>query len=370
MKIMHLLPSLTSGGVEQVVLEQCEGLIKNGHESVVVSGGGAMVPDIENTGARHFTLEVGKKSFRIPFVVSQLAQLIEKERPDVLNFHSRLPAWFGHWAVRKLPIEKRPKIVATFHSHYSVNPYSAIMSKGDKVVAVSYFMREFILKCYPSTPEDRITVIPNSIDPSQHNTDYRPSEEWYEKWYAQYPELKGKYVICLPGRVARQKGAEHLAPVLASLKKRGIPAHALLVGEVKKRKESFRKELLRKFEKAGVAQNITWTGLRRDIRDIMVASNVVVSLNLVPEPFGKTTLEALALGRPTAGYEAGGVGEQLSIYLPEGKVKTADPEAMANLLAEWYQNPCKPHRPVSAPHRREDMINAYIAVYKELCEQN
>ncbi|MBQ2380321.1 MAG: glycosyltransferase, partial [Akkermansia sp.] len=216
---------------------------------------------------------------------------------------------------------------------------------------------------------ERITVIPNSVDITQHYPEYRPSNEWYDKWYAQYPELKGKYVICLPGRVARQKGAEHLVPVLLSLKKRGIPAHALLVGEVKKRKQSFRKELLKKYEKAGLTQDITWTGLRRDIRDIMVASDVVISLNLVPEPFGKTTLEALALGRPMAGYEAGGVGEQLSIYLPEGKVKTGDPEAMADVLAAWYQNPRTPHKPVSAPHRRQDMIDAYIAVYKELCEQ-
>ncbi|MBQ2379372.1 MAG: glycosyltransferase, partial [Akkermansia sp.] len=130
MKIMHILPSLTSGGVEQVVLEQCEGLIKAGHDSVVVSGGGAMVEDIERTGARHFTLEVGKKGLRIPFVIRKLAQLINEEEPDVLNLHSRLPAWYAHLAVKKLPMGKRPKIVATFHSYYSVTPYSAIMTKG------------------------------------------------------------------------------------------------------------------------------------------------------------------------------------------------------------------------------------------------
>lgn len=369
MKIFQILPSLTSGGVEQVVLELCDGLVKKGHECVVVSGGGAMVADIENTGARHITMNVGKKSFRLPFVIRNLAKLIEQESPDIIHLHSRLPACVGHWALKKLAVDKRPKVVSTFHCRYAVNSYSAVMTKGDKVVAVSNFIREHILECYPGTPADKITVIPNSVDVSQHSPEYRPSEEWYERWYAQYPELKGKYVICLPGRVARQKGVAHLLPILQSLKERGIPAHAIIVGEVKKRKQTFFKKLAKRFNNAGLSEDVTWTGLRRDIREIMVASDVVVSLSLVPESFGKTVLEALALGRPTAGYEAGGVGEQLNDYLPEGKVKTADTEAMANLLAAWYRNPCKPRLPLSEQYHRDSMIAAHIAVYKELCEQ-
>ncbi len=368
MKIMHLLPSLTSGGVEQVVLELCESLLQNGHESIVVSGGGPMVADIEKTGARHITMNIGKKSIRSLFLVRKLAQLIEDEQPDVVNIHSRVPAWLGHWALKKVAADKRPKVLSTFHGYYSINAYSAVMTRGDKVVAVSNFIRDHILESYPKTPKEKIVVISNSVDTTQHHPDYRPSEEWYEKWYAQYPYLKGKYVICLPARITRHKGAAHLEPILLELKKRGIPAHALIVGEVKKGKEAFRQELKEKFEKAGLTDDVTWTGLRRDIRDVMVASNVIVSLNLIPEAFGKTTLEALALGRPTAGYEAGGVGEQLDDYLPAGKVKTGDTTAMANILAEWYVNPPTPKQPLTAPYRRHDMTDAYMAVYKELCD--
>ncbi|MBQ3217303.1 MAG: glycosyltransferase [Akkermansia sp.] len=367
MKVMHLLPSLTSGGVEQVVLELCESLVAGGDESVVVSGGGPMVADIEKTGARHITMPVGKKSLKSLFLVRKLAKLIEHEAPDVLNLHSRVPAWLGHWAWKKVPAKKRPKILSTFHGYYSVNGYSAVMTKGDTIVAVSRFIREHILECYPKTQAEKIIVIPNSVDTSVHNPEYRPSEEWYEKWYSDFPEMKGKYLICLPARVTRHKGAAHLEPILLELKKRGIPAHAVIVGEVKKGKEAFKLELKKKFEQAGLTHDVTWTGLRRDVRDIMVACNVIVSLNLIPEAFGKTTLEALALGRPTAGYEAGGVGEQLDDYLPEGKVPTGDTMAMADVLAKWYTNPPTPKLPLTAPYRRKDMTDAYIAAYKALC---
>lgn len=72
-------------------------------------------------------------------------------------------------------------------------------------------------------------------------------------------------------------------------------------------------------------------------------------LTLIPESFGKTTLDALALGRPVAGYEHGGVGEQLDIFLPQGKVPVGDTAAMAKLLAEWHRqaptplSPCPRH---------------------------
>ena len=66
MKVMHLLPSLSSGGVEQVVLELCQGLCSRGVENIVVSAGGAMVAAVEAAGARHICRPIGKKSLFTP----------------------------------------------------------------------------------------------------------------------------------------------------------------------------------------------------------------------------------------------------------------------------------------------------------------
>ena len=121
------------------------------------------------------------------------------------------------------------------------------------------------------------------------------------------------------------------------------------------------------FAEAGLSADVTWTGHRRDLRDVLCVCDVTLSLTLQPESFGKTTLEALALGRPVAGYEHGGVGEQLDIFLPEGKVPTGNTDAMATLLSKWYHQKPIPKLPVSSPYRREDMIQSHIALYKELC---
>ena len=369
MKVMHLLPSLSSGGVEQVVLELCEGLCSRGIENVVVSAGGSMVPAIEATGARHITRPIGRKSLFTLFQVGRTARLIRAEKPDVLHVHSRVPAWVGQLACKRIPAAERPVIVSSFHGFHSVNAYSAVMARGDKVIAVSECMRRHILENYPRTPDESIIVIPNSIDATKFNPDYKPTQAWFDKWFADYPELKGKYTLCLPGRITRLKGAPHLGPILRHLRDKGIPAHAVVVGETKNGKEAYREEVQAGFAAAGVADCVTWTGHRKDLADVLCACDVTLSLTLQPESFGKTTLEALSLGRPVAGYEHGGVGEQLRQFLPAGMVTTGNPQAMAELLEQWYPERPVPRTPVPAPYRREDMIQSHIDLYHTLCRK-
>lgn len=366
MKVMHLLPSLSSGGVEQVVLELCQGLSAEGVENVVVSAGGSMVASVEAAGARHYTRPIGKKSLLTLLEVGRMARLLRQERPQILHLHSRVPAWVGYLASRRLPASCRPALVTTFHGFHSVNFYSAVMTRGERVIAVSECMKEHILTHYPQTEENRIVVIPNSVDTTLNYPEYRPSATWLKDWHHTYPELEGKYTLCLPGRITRLKGAAHLVPILRILRARGIPAHAVIVGETKKGKEKIRQELEEAFRAAGLEQAVTWTGHRRDLRDVLCACNVTLSLTLQPESFGKTTLEALALGCPVAGYEHGGVGEQLNVFLPEGKVPTANPEAMADTLARWYVDPPTPRLPVPPPYRREDMILSHLRLYRTL----
>ena len=368
MKVMHLLPSLSSGGVEQVVLELCQGLCARGVENVVVSAGGSMVEAVVAAGARHILRPIGKKSLFTLLQVGKLAKLLRAERPDVLHLHSRVPAWVGHLAVRRLPKTQRPVIVSSFHGFHSVNAYSGIMAKGNCVIAVSDCMRQHILDNYPETPEKSIVVIPNSVDMTLNYPGYTPPDSWRKQWLTDYPELAGKYTLCLPGRITRLKGAMHLPELLKQLHARGIPAHAVIGGDTKKGKEAFKEEVKAALQAAGVEQHATWTGHRRDLRDVLCACDVTLSLTLQPESFGKTTLEALALGRPVAGYEHGGVGEQLSILLPEGKIPTGDIAAMAVLLEQWYAAAPTP-APVGEPYRREDMIEAHVRTYERLLTQ-
>ena len=366
MKIMHLLPALSSGGVEQVVLELCEGITACGEECVVVSAGGSMVEQILQKGARHITLPIGEKSPATVWHALRLARLLHAERPDILHVHSRVPAWAGFLACHLLHPQERPCVVTTFHGFYSVIAYSAIMTRSQRIVAVSASIHNHILTAYPSVPPDRVLTIPNSIDTNSFNPKFHPSSEWRQRWEDEHPELKGKFVLCLPGRITRIKGQVLISNILRRLLDKGVLAHALIVGETKRGKEKFLRELENLYEREGVSQAISWLGHRSDLREVMCVSDVVLSLTLQPESFGKTTLEALALGRPVAGFDHGGVSEQLQEYLPEGRVAVGDTMAIADLLARWHKNPPHLTKPVGSPYLREDMIRAHLELYKQL----
>ena len=366
MKIMHLLPSLSSGGVEQVVLELCRGMVQCGEECTVVSAGGRMVEQIRTAGAGHIRRSIEKKNPHLLIEVWRMAKLLKREAPQIVHVHSRVPAWVLHFAYRLLLARQRPALVSSFHGFHSVNAYSRIMTRGDAVVAVSQCIREHILQNYPSTPRERVHVIPNSVDTSLFFPTFHPSEEWLQQWRAEHPELTGRYVLCLPGRISRIKGQSHVVPLLSHLLSAGVPAHVLIIGETKRGKEKLAAELDEQVRAAGIQNHVSRLNHRNDLREIMSVSDAVLNLSLQPESFGKVTLEALALGRPVVGYNHGGVSEQLRQFLPEGLIPVGNPQAAAERLANWYRNPPKLLEPVASPYLREDMIHSHLSLYRSL----
>jgi hypothetical protein len=61
-KILQVLPALEGGGVETGTLELARYLVDQGHESWVVSAGGAMEKRLLAEGSHHQDWDLGKKS--------------------------------------------------------------------------------------------------------------------------------------------------------------------------------------------------------------------------------------------------------------------------------------------------------------------
>jgi len=365
MKVIQILPELNAGGVERGTLEVGKYLVDQGHESLVISNGGRLVEQLESEGSRHITLPVHQKRLSSLKQVKVLRKLFEQERPDIIHLRSRLPAWLAWLAWRKMDPLTRPRLVATVHGMYSVNLYSKIMTRGEAVICVSNSVKDYVLKNYPDVPENKLTVIHRGVDPAQYPYGFQPKPEWLAKWQHHTPQLAGKYVVTLPGRITRWKGPLDFIQVIATLKARGLPVHGLLVGEPHPKKLEFLEEVKAAIKTADLENDITLVGHRSDLREIMAVSDVVVSCSTDPEAFGRVTLEALALGKPVAGYAHGGVGEQLEALLPEGKIPVGDTRQMAKILANWQINHQLPLD--TNPFSLQNMRLKTIQVYDDIC---
>ena len=124
----------------------------------------------------------------------------------------------------------------------------------------------------------------------------------------------------MPARITRWKGQEDFISLILKLKDDFPDIHGLIVGDTQKGKKKFLKSLRAKVKLNNLLDNITFTGHKGDIKEIMLISKIVFSLSKEPEAFGRVSLEALSLGIPVIAYSHGGVEEQLKKILPSGLV--------------------------------------------------
>lgn len=366
--VAQILPAMETGGVERGTLEVAEALVQAGHRSIVISAGGRLVDDLLAVGSEHFTLPVGRKSLRTLLLVRRLRRFLREESVDILHARSRLPAWIAWLALHGMPEAQRPHFVTTVHGLYSVSRYSAIMTKGERVIAVSDTARRYILDNYPDVDPARIVTIHRGVDPGAFPYGYQPPAEWRDEWFRQYPFLEGRKVLTLPGRLTRLKGHADFIELIAALVQKGFDVHGLVVGHLDPARQSYIKELEALVGQKGLADRVTFTGQRSDIREVYTVSDLVLSLSRKPESFGRTVLEPLCLGRPVAGYEHGGVGEILQRVYPAGCLPVDDRQVTAERVVRLLETPV----PVAqfGDFTLEEMLGRTLALYASLAEMH
>lgn len=362
--VVQVLPALEAGGVERGTLEVGRALAAAGHRSLVISAGGRLVAQLTREGSEHVQWPVGRKSPLTLRFVPRLRRLLEQEGVDILHARSRLPAWVAMLAWRGMPAARRPRFVTTVHGLHSVNAYSAVMTRGERVICVSETARQYVLDNYPDVPDERLQVIPRGVDREYWTPAFAPDDAWLARWRAHCPVPAGRRVLTLPGRVTRRKGHAALVELLARLTADGLDVHGLVVGPVPPKRRRYRADLAARARELGVADRITFTGGRDDMREIYAVSDLVLALSDRPEAFGRTVLEGLSLGRPVLGWSLGGVGEQLESLYPAGAVPHGDMDALAARARRLLDEP--PPVPADHPYTLDAMLEATLALYGKL----
>ncbi len=364
--VVQVLPALDAGGVERGTLEVGKYLVEHGHRSLVISAGGRLVQQLEREGSEHVQWDIGRKSLWTLRLIPRLRRLLRENRVNILHVRSRLPAWVCYLAWKGMDPKTRPHLVTTVHGPYSVNAYSAVMTRGERVIVISGMIRDYVLKNYPTVDPGKLRLIYRGVDPAAFPYGYQPPEDWLERWYAEFPQTRGKRLITLPARITRWKGQADFVELIARLKSGHPDLHGLIVGEPHPRRRHFLEELKAQVHALGLADTITFTGHRSDLKEVMAISAIVLSLSREPEAFGRTTVEALSLGRPVVGYNHGGVGEQLAAILPAGAVPPGNVDAIVQRINEWLMQP--PQIPETQPFTLERMLESTLNVYLELAQ--
>ncbi|MCF6206620.1 MAG: glycosyltransferase family 4 protein [Sulfurovum sp.] len=360
MRVVQLLPELNEGGVERGTVELSRELVKRGHESIVISAGGRLVLQIEQDGGKHITLDVcSKNPLTALWRVWKLRKVLKRYAPEILHARSRVPAWLTYLANRTLKIP----FVTTVHGFNSVSPYSAVMTKADRVICVSGAIRQYIQAHYGVSREKSV-VIPRGIDLEKFSS--KNVDEAFIQHFRQAHALEGKFVVSTIGRITQLKDHQTFIRAIALIKQQNPNVVGLIVGGVRSDKSHYLQELKQLVETLELSEQIRFTGSQQQVAEIYALSDVVVSSSKKPESFGRSVAEAIAMNTPVVATAHGGVldiikeGENGYFY-PVGDANAlAESIVKANMLTFDGFDYIKTHFSL------EQMVDKTVNLYKEL----
>ncbi|MCB2102347.1 MAG: glycosyltransferase family 4 protein [Rhodobacterales bacterium] len=348
--VLQVLPALGQGGVERGTVEVAAAVTAAGGRAIVASAGGMMEHALKRAGAEHVTLPLDSKN---PLVmrgnVGRLVDLIKAEGVDVIHARSRAPAWSALPAARRTGIH----FVTTFHGTYNASwwgkrRYNAIMTRGERVIAISRFIAGHMHKIY-GTPASRIRVIHRGVDVARFDP-AMVSAERVIKLARAWRLDEGLPVVMLPGRLTRWKGQTVFLDAVAELGRRDI--RVLLVGSDQGR-TGYRDELesqIRHLDLGGVVRLVDHCD---DMPAAYMLADVVVSASTDPEAFGRVAVEGQAMGRPVVATDHGGSretviegetgwrvtpGDSAALAVGLGKALGLDPAARHRMAARAVAN--------------------------------
>ena len=292
-KVLMTLMGMEIGGAETHVLELSKTLKRMGVDVHVVSNGGVYVKELEECGIKHYRVPLHNKQFINMFSSYRaLKKIILENDIKLVHAHARIPAFICGMLQKRLKF----KLVTSAHSDFSVAfPFNLLSNWGDKVLAVSSDIQEYLLANY-NVEEQNVSLSINGIDTVKFAPDIDGSDI--------YTELNLKpdtiKIVC----VSRMDKDSSLPPYMVVESAEKVAAtvaeklEIIIVGDgeafqdIQARAEQVNKNV--------GYQMIHLTGRRTDVNKFLAIADIFVNV-------ARAALEAMAAGTPvilagTRGY--------------------------------------------------------------------
>jgi len=368
MKVLFVTGSLVHGGAERHAITLANRLTERGHACHFAY--------VKNDPSQRDRLKPGPRGsvqclyadryldFQALF---RLKNLFVRTQPGVVfaaNQYALLYATLaGRWAASKAPL------AVTFHSTLYRNAkerlqmlvYRPFFWAAHRAVFVCEAQRRHWKKRHVCGRRDQ--VIYNGVD----------LEHWAPVRAEERRPLRGAlglndddYVVGLSAVLRPEKNPAQLVEAIAMLRRRGIPARALMIGD-----GPLRPEVEALARRLGVARDVIITGLQKDVRPFLAACDVL-ALTSFTEAFSLAAVEAMAMGRPVVHSEVGGAAEMIRPGRNGFLYPVGDTAALVDRLAKLASRPARERmgerarEAAEAQFSERAMVDAYEKMLLEL----
>jgi glycosyltransferase involved in cell wall biosynthesis len=174
-----------------------------------------------------------------------------------------------------------------------------VLSKVDHCIAVSTAVKTELLTL--GVPAEKCTVVPEGLD----LTVFHP--KLLDNTFREELNLKkSEAIITLVGGLVDWKGQDVLLDAAPLIFEKFPHAIILIVGAAYGKDNHFARIITERAEAPNMRSRVRMLGARKDVADILACSDVVVHASTKPEPFGRTFLEGMALGKAVIASNEGG----------------------------------------------------------------
>lgn len=325
--VLHIYQNSKIGGIQQQILSIVRGYDREKFNPTVCCFGPKMEigSEIEKAGINFVALNRQRYSKFSVGIIVDLYRLMKERNIHVLRTHKYRANLYGRIAGKLAGV---PVIIASEHNIYRdekekrfirriTNKILSIVT--DKMVTVSDAIRKDILK-YDRVSPSKIMVLHNGVDTET----FKPIVN-FRDIRKQFAMSKDDVVIGFVGRLVINKGLNYLIEAV-SLLKVSYNIKLLIAGD-----GSLMEELKKMARDKGLEESVIFTGLRRDITDILSSIDIFV-LSSIKEGFPNSLLEAMAMGKPVVATAVGGIPEVINHGTNGLLVKPADIEGLQTAL--------------------------------------
>lgn len=305
LQITHIISSLAIGGAQQLLLELSLEMTARGHDVRVIGlRSGTMAKEFRGQGIPVDELAL-RGMVSVPTFL-QLVSRLQRQRPEIVHTHLGRADNYGRVAAK---IARVPVIVSTVHnveawkSRFFLRWIDAWTSTfADRLIACSGRVAEHLRELHVSM--EKVVVVKNGIH-LRHWTE-KPDPAAAGAIRRELGAGQNEFVVGVIGRLETQKGHSYLFQAIAALKDEIPDLRLWVIGE-----GSLRESLERLAGELGLSSKITLTGVRRDMRSVYAALDLVVMPSLW-EGLPITLLEAMACQRPILATTVGGIPEVIT----------------------------------------------------------
>ncbi len=286
-----------------------------------------------------------------------LMRLTREQQCDAVHALGRAAAWSAYLAARFRGV---PFITSWYKGYREQNVfkhlYNGIMTRGDRVVAVSEQIAQLIHDRY-GTPWQRIAVVPCSVDFDRFDP-AAVTRDRVEAVRHAWGVKRDTKVILITGRIVRRKGHHVVVRAVRRLKDMGLKDFlCVFVGEDRGRTH-YTGELWDLVLATDGMDVVRMSAPVSDMPAAYAAASVVVSAAVQPEGLQRAILEAQAMARPVIVSDLG-AGPDVVLSppaVPESRITglrfpAGDDAALAATLLRLFSMPEPTRRAMGARGR-------------------